>query len=143
MIPPLRDDLARPIQTIRKPSLAWGYIHAIDPFNAESSRINGYVDALEAVRQAVWHIVHTERYAYPVYPDNYGIELEQFIGESFAFFRAKIAQVMKDALMQDNRIREVILLQTQQRGPSSAYAEFEIVSVYGRIREGFEIALAA
>ena len=39
----------------------------------EATRIIGFVDNLDAVRQAIYHILMTERYAYLIYDDNYGI----------------------------------------------------------------------
>ncbi len=38
------------------------------------------VEGIEAIRVWIWMCLHTERYRYPIYPWNYGVELEQYIG---------------------------------------------------------------
>ena len=43
--------------------------------NYDKERVNGYVDNLEAMKQAIYLILNTERYAYPIYSWGYGIEL--------------------------------------------------------------------
>ena len=48
----------------------------------DSHRIRGYTDGLEAVRQAVYKIIMTERYQYIMYSWNYGIELQDLFGLS-------------------------------------------------------------
>lgn len=142
MIPGIRDDLARPIQITRKPSRAPAYITVVgDDLNA--SRINGEVDGMEAYRQAVWHIVHTERFDYAMNLPNEGIEFRQFIGESFAFFCARIDRVLSDAIFQDDRTLAVKVLRKWQPGPRHAACTVELQCVYGTLVENFEIPLAA
>jgi|GEM_PF-576354 len=142
MITGFRDVLALPLMPTRRPSMAWAYIHIVDGAEFDDSRLDGYVDGLEAYRQAVFHMVHTERYDYPgIHPGNEGIRMRQFVGRSFAYFRAKIYNVVKDALFQDDRTRGVRLTQTANPQPGVAFAEFEIDSAYGRVRYGFNVPL--
>ena len=137
-----RDELARPLQIARIPSLAPAYIRTVDyVWGGETSRINGTVNGLEAVRNAVWHILHTERHDYAMNLPNEGIELRQFLGQSFSYFYAKIDQVVEDALLQDDRILSVKVFNKRQPQPRQAYCEVEVHSVYGRIRDGFNIPL--
>ena len=51
----------------------------------DSHRIRGYTDGLEAVRQAVYKIIMTERYQYIMYSWNYGIELQDLFGEPVTY----------------------------------------------------------
>ena len=141
MIPELRDNLAKPLQPFISPSLTFGYIEAVDADEMGESRIDGYVDGREAERQAIYHIVMTERHSYPNNLPNEGIELEQFKGETYTYFKTKIEQVVRDAILQDRRFRSVKLLRTEWRGLNAAYAEFEIVGNRGNYIEGFEIPL--
>jgi len=139
MIPSLRDDLALPLQVVRVPSLAWAYVDVVG--FGDDSRLDGLVDGIEAVRQAVVHIVNTERYMYSIYPSNYGIELKQFIGRDYSYFVAKIDRVMQDALMQDDRIVGVRNVSKSQPEAQAAFSEWEVQSVYGKVRYGFEADL--
>lgn len=67
----------------------------------------GKVDNLEAIEQAIKHILSVERYAYLIYDDNYGVELEQYIGQDLSYLEATIEDTLKDALLQDDRIENV------------------------------------
>jgi len=141
MIVPLRDSLAKPLIPVRLPSLAWGFIYTDDDHGAIISRLNGYVDGLEAVRQTVHAIVHTERYSVPhMHPDD-GIEMEQFIGRSFNYFRAKIKNVLNDALLRDDRITGLEILRIFQEAPGSVQCEVKIYSIYGAVDYGFNTRL--
>ena len=139
MIPPLRDTLARPLQPLRLPSLTWGYIQTMD---GETSRLNGHVDGLEAVRQDVHAICHTERGSVLFMEHDDGIELEQFIGRSYGYFLAKIENVFRDALLRDDRIRSIEFLEKSRPWPTVATARIRVYSIYGPFEESFDIALA-
>ena len=138
MIQPLRDPHAAPIEPQRGTSHTSGYIHSK---GSDSTVIRGRVDGIKAVRQAVWHIVNTERYAFANTPPNAGIELNQFINRSANYFRARIENVVRSALMQDDRILSVNLIRTEKTGHRSVVAWFLIVCVFGEFIDGFDISL--
>jgi len=150
MLPGLRDDFAIPLEPQIETSFSWAYINVVDSDEIEDTRLDGYVDGMAAIRQDIFHIVSTERlqrrpdgtvWGYPIYGENYGIELRQFIGMSFEYFNVRIEQVFTDALMQDNRIREVILIRTEQPHPRIAFAEFEVGTIAGKLRFSFSVPL--
>ena len=142
IIPSLRDDFAQPVQPILMSSLTYAYINVVNSDEVEDSRLDGWVDGLEAIRQAVFHIVSTERYDYPIYPSNYGIEMRQFIGKSYNYFKAKINQVMTDALYQDDRIVSVTNISMSHPDPYTVYSEWEIRANRGAFIYGFQIPLS-
>ena len=63
-------------------------------YKMSEERIAGYVDNLEAVKQAVYHILNVERYSCDIYDDDYGVELEQYIGESFEYLEVTIEDTL-------------------------------------------------
>lgn len=69
--------------------------------------INGKTDEQEAMIQAIYKILNTERYAYPIYSDNYGIELIDLIGEDAEWVCPELQRRIEEALLQDERIKEV------------------------------------
>lgn len=105
------------------------------------SNIAGFVDGLEAVKQAVFHILSTERYAYSIYDDNYGVELEQFIGASLPYIEANIYAVIRDALMQDDRIVGVSVDGVTQTDHNSVLIEITVNSSLGTF--GTEVSISA
>ena len=73
----------------------------------ERNLVNGHCDGLEAVKQAIFAILNTERYDYPIYSWNYGAELSDLVGKPIGFAYTEAKDRMIDALMQDDRIIEV------------------------------------
>lgn len=76
-------------------------------YKTSETQIAGKTDNLEAIEQAVHHILGIERYAYLIYDDNYGVELEKYIGQDFSFLEATIEDTLREALTQDDRITDV------------------------------------
>lgn len=98
-------------------------------------RIEGQIDLLQAIRQAIFHILSTERYAYVIYDDNYGIELEKYIGKSFEFIKAGIGLDITDALMQDDRILSVDINSIMQSSLDSVLIDITVTSTEGIVSE--------
>lgn len=69
--------------------------------------INGKVDEQEAMIQTIYKILNTERYAYPIYSNNYGIELIDLIGEDAEWVCPELQRRIEEALLQDERMEEV------------------------------------
>lgn len=80
------------------------YTYAMDLTN---KRIIGNNDKLEAVKQAVFKILNTERYHSLIYSWNYGVELSDLIGRSVSYCVPEIERRIKEALLQDDRIKDV------------------------------------
>lgn len=98
MIPQMETILNTIPETINYPSKTYKYTE---------NQIVGKVDNLEAIKQAVYHILSIERYAYAIYDDNYGVELQKYIGQDFSYVEATIEQTLREALTQDDRIIDV------------------------------------
>lgn len=88
------------IEIIREPVSTYRW-------DMEKSRISGYIDGIEAMKQAVYKILHTERYVYEIYSWNYGIELSDLIGKSKAYVYPELKRRIAEALTQDDRIQRV------------------------------------
>ena len=70
-------------------------------------RVRGYTDGREAVRQAIYKIIMTERYQYAMYSWNYGIELIDLLGEPVTYVCPELKRRITEALLWDNRIKSV------------------------------------
>lgn len=96
----------------------------------ERERIGGYCDRLEAVKQAVYKVLNTDRYAYPIYSHNYGVELYKLFGKPSAYVYPEIQRMIEEALLQDDRIRAVQGFEfSDDRG--KVFCKFHVLSVYG------------
>lgn len=100
----------------------------------EVDKIIGFVDNLEAIRQAVYHILMTERYAYLIYDENYGIELEQYIGQDLEYINNTIESTLQEALMHDLRITNVTVDNINQIASDIVEVKFTVESIYGNLQ---------
>ena len=66
--------------------------------------ISGFCTDKEALRQAIYKILNTERYQYIIYSWNYGVELQDLIGEPVSYVCPEIERRVTEALLQDTRI---------------------------------------
>lgn len=75
--------------------------------NLESNLIRGYTDGQEAMKQAIYKILNTERYQYIMYSWNYGIELLDLYGEPVSYVCPELERRITEALTWDDRIQSV------------------------------------
>ncbi len=70
-------------------------------------KILGNIDELDAIAQACYKILNTERYQYVIYSWNYGIELQDLFGKPIPYVYSELPRRIKEALIQDDRINSV------------------------------------
>lgn len=99
-----------------------------------NERIAGMVDEMDAVKQAVFKILQTERFEYPIYSVSYGVELGGLIGAEPAFLRSEFKRRITEALLQDDRIEEVNGFEINING-DEALIQFTVVSQYGSFQQ--------
>ncbi len=69
--------------------------------------IRGYAEDLEAMKQAIFKILNTERYQYIIYSWNYGIELKDLFGMPVSYVCPELERRIIEALTCDTRIKSV------------------------------------
>ena len=108
------------------PSLTW-------KIHEEQAEVRGNLDGLEAMKQAVYKILQTERYRYAVYDWNYGIELEELYGKNVTYVIPELKKRMEEALLADDRVTAVTDFSfVQEKG--SLTAECMVHTVFGEIK---------
>lgn len=100
MIPSTNIDSERNIEIIQEPTRTY----RLDYNNA---RAVGYNDSVEAMKQAIYKILNTERYNHTIYSWNYGIELSDLFGKPKTYAYPEIKRRITEALTQDDRIQSV------------------------------------
>ena len=123
MIPQAVDNDLLTLTTETQPSLTY----AID---IENGRIRGKANGLESVRQAIYLILRTERYAYLIYSWNYGAELKDFIGQPREHALSGIKRCITEALLQDDRIAAVDGFAFETKG-KTVHATFTAHTIFG------------
>lgn len=130
LIPQIENPIINDTQLITLPSKTYKLIINEN----KNDRIAGFVDNLEAIRQAVYHILMTERYSYAIYSDNYGIELEQYIGKNMDYLESTIESTLKEALLVDLRITDVQVTDITRLLDDAVLVKFEVTSIYGNLQ---------
>lgn len=107
----------------------------------ESGRIQGYTDGLEAVKQAVYKILLTERYRYIMYSWNYGIELQDLFGEPVSYVCPELKRRITEALTQDDRIEDVDEFEFDLSRKGLVHVSFLVHTIYGEIQAEREVEI--
>lgn len=97
-----------------------------------NDKIQGSTDNLEALQQAIYKVLSTEKYECPIYSFDYGIELESLIGKEVTYVRVELKRRIQECLLQDERIESVDNFQFSVSGDSMTCV-FDVVSIYGEI----------
>ena len=62
--------------------------------NWQTGRVAGFVDGIDALKQAIYKILQTERFADIIYSWNYGFEANRIIGQSAAYLKSEIQRLI-------------------------------------------------
>ena len=106
--------------------------------NSEEDRINGFIDEIESVKQAIYLILSTERYKFIIYSWDYGVELVDLIGKPIPYCMAEIPRRVTEALLVDNRIENVTDFQFEHIG-KTLHTTFTVVTNVGKVETRLEV----
>ncbi len=106
--------------------------------NIDKGRVRGMTDEADAVLQAIYLILSVERYQYPIYSYNYGVEMEDLIGQPKDYAMSEIKRRITEALTQDDRITGVDEweFETTQR---AVKVTFTVHTIYGDVETTKEV----
>nr|DAP80105.1 MAG TPA: Protein of unknown function (DUF2634) [Caudoviricetes sp.] len=102
-------------------------------YKMQETILRGKIEGKEAVRQAVYKILNTERYQYPVYSWDYGIELVDLYGEPFSYVCPELERRITEALTWDTRIQSADNFTFEQKAGGRILVTFTVHTVYGDI----------
>lgn len=106
----------------------------------ERNRIIGNTDGQDAMAQAIYKILNTERYAYPIYSWNYGIELRDLFGRNMTYIAAELERRIREALLADDRITAVDGFSFSYPKKNAIHAEFKAHTIFGDVLTGKEFS---
>ncbi|NMA00842.1 MAG: DUF2634 domain-containing protein [Clostridiaceae bacterium] len=96
------------------------------------------IDGRAAVAQAIFCILQTERFEWPIYSWDYGTEFNDLYGKDPDWVRLEIERRITEALTQDDRISEVTdFAFTQQKKKLSV--TFYVITVFGEMEVTHDI----
>ena len=126
MTPDTDDILLNNIEEVKEQTSKTYYL------NIEKNTISNFCDGIEAMKQAIYCILNTERFEHLIYSWNYGIELKHLIGENTTFVIPELERVITEALLQDTRITEVNNFEFEIN-KNSITAKFKVITTVGEI----------
>lgn len=75
--------------------------------NRNTNRISGYIDDKDAIIQAIYLILSTERYESVIYNWYYGTEFDSLVGKDRDFVKSELKRRIAEAVLEDDRILDV------------------------------------
>ena len=134
MTPQINNQLTGDSIQYRQPNLT---------YRVGDSTVAGKIDKLDSVKQAIYHILSTERYSNPIYDGDYGVELEQYIGKDIGFITAGIQETLRDALLQDDRISDVQVdnVEKSDKQNNACLIDFTVFTIYGTYKDSLSLAI--
>ncbi len=102
--------------------------------NLDTGTIRGYTDGQEAMKQAIYKTLNTERYQYVMYSWNYGIELLDLYGEPVSYVCPELERRITEALTWDERIKSVNNFKFDVIGKGAIHVSFVAHTVFGEVQ---------
>lgn len=124
MIPSTSGFLTTDFELERQPSKTY-------KMNLEGNTTRGYTDGLEAMKQVVFKILNTERYAYVMYSWNYGIETMDLYGEPVSWVCPELQRRITEALVCDDRIESVTDFDFNLSQKGVVHVSFVVHTIFG------------
>lgn len=106
-----------------------------------SGRVAGFTDGREALEQAIYKILMTERFSHLIYSWAYGFERNSLIGQSHAVVKMEAERLIVEALTQDDRVDSIENFKIEFTGKRTAAVSFTAVSVFGNIDITTEVTI--
>lgn len=96
--------------------------------NFKTKKIEGFLtDEVEALKQALLLMLHTELHEYPIYKD-YGFKFQDLISSEREYLLAEIKKRVEDCVLQDDRVRSVLDVQVDFYDKDSCKVNVKIQS---------------
>lgn len=132
------DKIPNDFEVVEQPS--YTYKMVLPSRDNEPTKFNGKTDEIGAVQQAVYKILNTERYTYPIYSWDYGIELVELFGQPIPWVYPELERRITEALVWDDRINSVTDFEFENV-KNEVHAKFTVNTIYGSYNETLTVAI--
>lgn len=106
----------------------------------EKKEIGELIEGKEAVKQAIYMALITQRYKYPVFPHAYGTDFESAMNLGYVKAMGKVKNEITESLLCDDRIVSVEGFEFERIG-TKMLVKFTVVTVFGYISYETEVEL--
>ena len=132
MIPIVDSDFTEDLEEVTEPDITFG-------INSDMTKVCSVIYGLESIKQAVYIMLNIERYQYIIYSFDFGVELQDLIGEPIDYIEAELERRISDCLEQDDRITEVTDFNFEKAENDKLLVSFSVNTIYGTIEETLEV----
>ncbi len=101
--------------------------------NPADGHIRGGTDEQEAMKQAIYKILLTERFQFMMYSGDYGIETLDLYGQPVSYVCPELERRITEALTWDERIQSVENFEFRLVGKGELHAAFTVKTVFGDV----------
>lgn len=98
-----------------------------------SGGAGAFIHGKEAVRQAVFKILNTERFRHGIYSSDYGVEVEDLYGTDCDYACVELERRISEALLCDERISRISDFSFDVK-KNAVYASFTVYTVFDEQR---------
>lgn len=107
----------------------------------DNNSIRGHTDEQEALKQAIFRILNTERYQHIIYSWDYGIETMDLYGEPISYVCPELERRITEALTCDTRISDVSNFEFGIPQKGVVHVTFVAHTIFGEIRAEREVSV--
>lgn len=140
LLPAISEEVVDEFAYSEEPGLT--YKMRVDQEDGTAGQIIGHIDGRDAVEQAVYKILNTERGENEIYRGQYGVEMDDLLGLPIPYVIPELDRRIKDALLQDDRITAVGNFSFDLPRKGVIHTAFTVTSIYGDITINQEIEVA-
>lgn len=143
LLPVIDEEVVNEFEYTQEPSLT--YRMKVDMDDGTAGQIMGYVDGREAVEQAAYKVLNTERGEDEIYGGQYGVEIDDLFGKPTFYVIPELDRRVSDALLADDRITAVGNFKFEVPKKGIIHMSFIITSIYGdiEINQDYQLLEAA
>lgn len=109
-------------------------------YRIKDDRIEGRIDGLDAVKQAIELMLSTERFEHEIYSWDYGVETKDLIGADRELVKGDLERRVREALAEDDRITGISDF-TISFDRENANVTFTVNTIFGDIPEERSVAI--
>ncbi|MGG0663399.1 DUF2634 domain-containing protein [Viridibacillus arvi] len=131
MIPEQEENLTEDIEFEDEPSKTYKLMTG-------RNRIVGYIDEIEALKQAIYLMLSIDRYDYLIYSWNYAFESKDLFGKPISYVISELKRRITEALTHDDRIDDVDAF-IFEVNKNKVHTIFTVHSIYGEFESGIEV----
>ncbi len=107
----------------------------------ERAQVRGFVNDKEAMLQAIYKILLTERFQYVIYSNDYGIETLDLYGQPISYVCPELERRISEALCCDGRIQGVDNFSFDFPERNIVHAAFTVHTIFGDVQAEREVRI--